>query len=146
MAWHWTQRSFFRDYRFRACLPLLPFFRSLIALNCTRRWPSVCNSKVYFFSIRTVFPRISHSPCAWGVSTTFWCFSEISQLCTYYSRLLNNNNQIWPIYSKLIVKKIFCTMFYVDLFVVNDTHPGIRFDKVRILQQREVIVVKSRMC
>ena len=79
------------------------------------------------------------------MSTTFWCFSEISQLCTDYSRLLNNNNQIWPIYSKLIVKKIFCTMFYVDLFMVNDTHPGIRFDKVRILQQREVIVVESRM-
>ena len=35
--------------------------------------------------------------------------------------------------------KIIYTMFlkYVDLFVVTDTHPGIRFDKVRILQQRD---------
>ena len=32
--------------------------------------------------------------------------------------------------------KIIYTMNYVDLFVVTDTHPGIRFDKVRILQQR----------
>ena len=41
--------------------------------------------------------------------------------------------------------KIIYTTNYVDLFVVTDTHPGIRFDKVRILQQREVIVVESRM-
>ena len=32
--------------------------------------------------------------------------------------------------------KIICTKNYVDLFVVTDSHPGIRFDKVRILQQR----------